>query len=184
MKITSFLLILLSFGITAETAAQKYITRSGRISFISTAPLEDIEGKNKSVIAALDSKTGAVQFSVTMKGFEFQKSKMQEHFNENYVESDKYPKAEFKGAITNNKDINYSKPGTYNAKVTGQLTLHGVSKALSTTGMITVLNDGIQLSSNFSITVADYKISIPAAVKNKVAKTVKVLVDAKLDPVK
>jgi polyisoprenoid-binding protein YceI len=109
---------------------------------------------------------------------------MQEHFNENYVESDKYPKAEFKGAITNNKDINYSKPGTYNAKVTGQLTLHGVSKALSTTGMITVLNDGIQLSSNFSITVADYKISIPAAVKNKVAKTVKVVVDAKLDPVK
>jgi polyisoprenoid-binding protein YceI len=184
MKITTLLLVLLSFGFSAETAAQKFITRSGRISFTSIAPLEDIEGKNKSVIAAVDSKTGAVQFSVTMKGFEFEKSKMQEHFNENYVESDKYPKAEFKGAITNNKDINYSKPGTYNAKVNGKLTLHGVTKAVSANGTITVLNDGVQVSSTFSITVADYKISIPAAVKNKVAKTVKVVVDAKLDPVK
>jgi polyisoprenoid-binding protein YceI len=184
MKITTLFLAVLSFGITAETAAQKFITRSARISFISTAPLEDIEGKNKSVIAAIDSKTGAVQFSVTMKGFEFEKSKMQEHFNENYVESDKYPKAEFKGAITNNKEINYSKPGTYNAKVNGKLTLHGVSRAVTANGTITVLNDGIQVSSAFSITVADYKISIPAAVKNKVAKTVKVIVDAKLDPVK
>lgn len=184
MKITTLFLVLLSLAIASESAAQKYITRSGRISFTSTAPLEDIEGKNKTVIAAIDAKTGAVQFSVTMKGFEFEKSKMQEHFNENFVESDKFPKAEFKGAITNNKDINYSKPGTYPAKVNGQLTLHGVTKAMTSTGTITVLKDGVQVASDFSITVADYKISIPAAVRNKVAKTVKVVVDAKLDPVK
>src|SRR5437868_2935959 len=87
---------------TVSFAQSKYYTKNGKIEFYSKATLEDIDAKNKTVAAILDSQTGAMQFSVLMKGFEFQKALMQEHFNENYVESDKYPKGEFKGTITNN----------------------------------------------------------------------------------
>src|SRR6187549_3217625 len=97
-------------------AQDKFYTKTGKVSFLSKAPLEEIEGKNKTVTAVIDSKTGGIQFQIQMKGFEFEKQLMQNHFNENYVESDKYPKSEFKGTITNNSAINYKKDGTYTAK--------------------------------------------------------------------
>src|SRR5947208_1580392 len=100
-KRTLFLITLLISG-TALFAQDKFFTKSGRISFYSKAPLEDIEAENRSVTAVLDTKTGMVQFAVPMKAFEFEKALMQEHFNENYIESDKYPKAEFKGQVLNN----------------------------------------------------------------------------------
>jgi hypothetical protein len=163
-------------------AQSKYFTKSGRISFISNAPLEDIEGKNKSVIAVLDPKTGELQFSVTIRGFEFQKSLMQEHFNENYMESDKFPRADFKGTITNNSAIDYTKPGTYTANVKGKLTIHGVTRDVNTTGIIKIGSNGLDASSSFTVAVADYKISIPSVVRDKIAKTVKIVVDTHLDP--
>jgi len=79
--------------------AQKYFTRSGQISFFSSTSMEDIEAHNKTVTAIFDSQSGAIQFSVTMKSFQFEKALMQEHFNENYVESGKFPKATFKGVL-------------------------------------------------------------------------------------
>jgi hypothetical protein len=167
-----------------QLSAQKYYTKSGRITFVSNAPMEDIEAKNKSVVAILDSKTGALQFSVIMKGFEFTKALMQEHFNENYVESHKYPKAEFKGTITNNRDIDYSKPGSYTAKVKGKLTIHGVTKNVETTGNIKVEADGIKASSAFNIAVADYKIRIEPVVREKISKIVKINVDTNLELLK
>ena len=100
--------------------------------------MEDIEAKNKTVAAVVDSKTGAIQFSAQMKGFEFEKKLMQEHFNENYVESNKFPKSEFKGTITNNSEINYTKDGSYTAKVKGKLTIHGVTRDVETTGTFKV----------------------------------------------
>src|SRR5205823_7354571 len=113
------------FGLHAQ---DKFFTKSGKIAFFSSASLEDIEAHNKTSSVLLDSKTGIIQFSVLMKSFEFEKALMQEHFNSDYVESDKYPKAEFKGTITNNASINYNKDGTYPAKIKGLLTLHGISK--------------------------------------------------------
>jgi len=86
-------------------AQDKYFTKNAKIDFFSSAPLEDIEGKNKTASAVLDIKTGSLHFSVLMQGFEFDKALMQEHFNENYLESDKFPKAEFKGSIINDVDI-------------------------------------------------------------------------------
>src|SRR5689334_8859827 len=105
------LTVLFIVMITASAcfAQVKYFTKTGKINFFSKATLEDIEAKNKTVTAVIDSKSGAVQFSVQMKGFEFEKKLMQQHFNENYVESDKFPKGEFKGMITNNSEINYTK---------------------------------------------------------------------------
>ena len=91
---------------TLSFAQDRYFTKTGKINFSSKAPMEDIEGKNKTVTAVLDTKSGAMQFAVLMKGFEFEKQLMQQHFNENYVESDKYPRSEFKGTIINNSEIN------------------------------------------------------------------------------
>src|SRR5437588_12703706 len=113
-------------------AQNKFYTKSGKIEFSSKASLEDIEAKNKTASAILDAKTGTIQFSVLMKSFEFEKALMQEHFNTDYVESDKYPKAEFKGTITNNPNINYNKEGSYTAHVKGQLTMHGVTRDIET----------------------------------------------------
>ncbi len=168
----------------AVNAQDKFYTKNGKIDFYSKAPMEDIEAKNKTAAAILDTKTGAVQFSVVMKGFEFPKALMQEHFNENYVESDKYPKAEFKGAIVNNSDINYAKDGTYTARVKGKLTIHGVTRDVESTGTLKVDDGKINTNSSFNVLLSDYNIKIPAVVKDKLSNTIKVSVDCKLEPLK
>ncbi|HEX6333383.1 MAG TPA: YceI family protein [Flavisolibacter sp.] len=169
---------------TVTQAQDRYFTKSGRIEFFSKAPMEDIEARNKTVAAVLDTKSGALQFSVLMKSFEFEKALMQEHFNENYVESNKFPKAEFKGSITNNGDINYAKDGSYTAKVKGKLTIHGVTRDVETTGTIKVASGKIDASSVFNILLSDYNISIPAIVKDKISNSIKIAVDCKLEPLK
>ena len=178
--LTLGLLILTLLG----QAQDKYFTKNAKIDFLSIAPLEDIEGKNKTATAILDSKIGSLQFSVLMHGFEFHKALMQEHFNENYVESDKFPKAEFKGIILNNAEINYRKTGTYTANVKGTMTLHGITKDLETTATIKVNDDNLKAESIFNLLLSDYNIKRPAVVKDKISNTIKVTVDAKLDPLK
>lgn len=165
-------------------AQDKFYTKTGKVNFLSKAPIEEIEGKNKTVTAVLDSKTGAIQFQIQMKGFEFEKQLMQQHFNENYVESDKYPKSEFKGTITNNSAINYKKDGTYPAKVKGQLTIHGVTKDVETTGTLKVNGGKIDATSTFNVLISDYNIKIPAIVKEKVSDSIKITVDCDLEPLK
>ena len=163
--------------------AQKSYTKSGKISFYSKAPLEKIEAVNKTVSAILDSKTGMVQFAVLMKGFEFEKALMQEHFNENYVESDKYPKANFAGVLQENEKILYTKDGSYQTTVKGKLTLHGVTKDIETAGSVIVTKGVPQLVANFTIELADYKITIPSLVADKISKEVKLVVACSLENV-
>ena len=169
---------------TLSFAQDRYFTKTGKINFSSKAPMEDIEGKNKTVTAVLDTKSGAMQFAVLMKGFEFEKQLMQQHFNENYVESDKYPRSEFKGTIINNSEINYTKEGTYTAKVRGKLTMHGVTKDVETTGTIKVNGGGIDALSSFNVLLSDYKIKIPSIVKDKVSNSIKIMVDCSLEQLK
>lgn len=165
-------------------AQEKFFTKSGKIIFESKAPLENIEGLNKSVTSVLDIKTGNMQFAVLMKGFEFEKALMQEHFNENYVESHKYPKAEFKGQVVNNAEINYTREGTYTAKVKGKLTIKGESKDVETTGTILIKEGRVVTSSIFNIQLSDFKVEIPRIVKDNISNTVKIIVDCSLDPLK
>lgn len=165
-------------------AQDKFFTKSGRINFVSKAPVENINGNHKSVTCVLDTKTGNVQFAVLMKGFEFEKALMQEHFNENYVESHKFPKAEFKGQVVNNSEVNYSKEGTYQAKVKGTLTMHGEPKEVETTGSIVVKSGKLQAGADFTILLSDFKIEIPKLVKDNISNTVKVIVDCSLEPLK
>lgn len=169
---------------TVINAQDRYFTKTGKIEFYSKASLEDIEAKNKTVTAVLDAKSGAIQFSVQMKGFEFAKALMQQHFNENYVESDKFPKAEFKGAIANNAAVNYTKDGSYNVTVKGKLTIHGITKDVEAPGTIKVDGGKIDAASTFNIQLSDYKISIPSVVKDKISNNIRITVDTKLEPLK
>jgi polyisoprenoid-binding protein YceI len=144
--------------------------------------MEDIEAINKNVIVLLDTKTGDIRFAALMKGFEFKKALMQEHFNKDYVESDKFPKAEFKGQVANNSDIKYTVNGTYNASVKGKLTVHGQTKDIETTGTITIKDGKPSLYSVFNVLVADFKIPIPKLYRDNISKTIKVTVDCSLGP--
>jgi polyisoprenoid-binding protein YceI len=166
------------------TAQDKFYTKTGRINFSSKGVIETIEAQHKSVTCVLDTKTGNIQFSILLKGFEFRKALMQEHFNDDYVESNKYPKSEFRGEIVNNGDINYAKDGVYDAKVKGKLTLHGETKDVDANGKITVKNGKIEADSDFNILMSDYKISIPGSVVNNMSNNVKISVNCSLEPLK
>lgn len=185
MKKISLVFVLVVSTCFFLQAQDKFYTKTGRVFFKSTkTPLEKIEATNKSSTCVLDTKTGNLQFSVLMKGFEFEKALMQEHFNENYVESSKYPKSGFKGQVTNNNEVNYTKDGEYVAKVKGSLQLHGETKDVEATGKITVRNGKILASSSFEILLSDYKIRIPSLVSDKVANKVNVVIDCSLEPFK
>lgn len=177
LSISLLLFTTLSFG-------QRYITKSGHIRFFSEAPLETIEAHNKQVNAALDTKTGALVFKVLMKSFIFEKALMQEHFNENYVESNKFPNATFKGKVTNVDAIEFSMPGTYDAEIIGELTIHGIAKQITSKGSFEVKSEMIHGKSKFNFLIADYDISIPGAVAGKIADEIEITVDVKLKELK
>jgi len=134
--------------------------------------------------AAIDKGTGQIEFSVLMKGFEFAKALQQEHFNENYVESDKYPKATFKGKLADVSKVKFSTDGSYTVPVSGQLTIHGETKDISTNATITVKGGAVSGHTEFTISLDDYKISIPALVKDKIAKSVKIVVNCNYENMK
>ena len=171
--------LLLSLAIHAQG---KFYTKSGKISFFSSTPLEDISAVNKSVVCLLDTKTGDLQFAALIKGFEFKKALMQEHFNDAYMESKKIPRTEFKGQITNNSQINYTTSGNYPVKVKGKLTIHGVTKDIETSGIVTVKDGKLALGSSFNLLVADYNITIEKLYRDNIAKSIKVTVDCLLSP--
>ena len=181
-KIKFVTVVIMTFFSLSVQAQGKFYTKSGKISFFSSTSLEDIAATNKSVISLLDTKTGDLQFAAFMKGFEFRKALMQEHFNADYVESSKFPKAEFKGQISNNSEINYTTNGTYTAKVKGKLTIHGVTKDIESNGTITVKDGKLVLGSAFNVLVADYKITIEKLYRDNIAKSIKVTVDCTLNP--
>lgn len=183
MKTNSLITIVLFLLLPCLVMAQgKFYTKSGRISFFSSTSIENIEAVNRNVVTLLDSQTGSLQFAVLMKGFEFKKALMQEHFNDKYVESDKFPKAEFKGQITNNSEIKFTVNGTYTAKVKGKLTIHGETKDMETSGTVTVKDGKVVLNAVFNVLVADYKISIPKLYRDNISKTIRVTVDCSLSP--
>ena len=167
---------------TSGLQAQKYFTRDGKIEFTSDAVLEKIEARNSNATCVLDTETGKFQFSALIKAFHFEKALMQEHFNENYMESSKFPKSTFKGQIDNFKDVHFDNAGTYNVDVSGNLTIHGVTKAVKTKGTLVVGEGNLKGKTKFVVAVADYGIKIPAVVKDNIAKEVEIVVDVNLKP--
>jgi polyisoprenoid-binding protein YceI len=164
------------------SAQERFFTKTGMIKFFSKTDLENIDATNTIVTAVLDTKSGAIQFSVPMKAFEFKRALMQEHFNENYIESDKFPNSSFRGKVINNADIKYGTPGTYTANIEGDLTIHGVSRSITTKAKLVVGAADIAATTAFSVLVADFNISIPSLVADKISKSVQIEVHTKLQP--
>ena len=181
MKNLSIAFVLVIVGLSG-IAQDRFYTKNGKVSFYSKAPLENIIAQNRSVVCVLDSKTGNVQFAVQIKGFEFKKALMQEHFNEDYMESAKFPKAEFRGQVLNQSDINYSTDGVYDAKVRGKLTIHGQTRDVETSGRVTVKSGRIQIASQFNVSLSDYKIKNDKL--NNISNNIQVTVDCSLDPLR
>jgi polyisoprenoid-binding protein YceI len=163
--------------------AQKYMTRNGYIGFYSHTAVEDIKGDNNQVASILDISTGDIVFQVLVKSFHFDKALMEEHFNENYMESEKFPKSTFKGKITNLSSIDFSKPGKYDVTVEGDLNIHDVTNKVAAKGTIEVITGGINANSKFNIVPEDYKINIPGVVRDNIAKNLEVTVTMKYTPV-
>ncbi len=178
------LLIALALVSTVGTSAtaQKYFTREGKIAFFSDAPLEKIEAHNNSATSVLDAESGKMEFAVLIKAFQFEKALMQEHFNENYMESSEFPKATFKGAIVDYDRESTSKEGAHSVKVKGVLTIHGESQDVETEGVLTVKDGKIGAKSEFEVAVADYGIKIPGVVVDNIAKVVKITIDLTYEP--
>lgn len=167
-------LFVVSLLLTCAVHGQIYLTRSGFIGFYSKTPLEDIRAENKQVYAVIDAGKKNLAFSTLLKGFVFPKQLMQDHFNENYVESDKFPKASFTGSYTG--EINLSKTGVYPVMIKGQLTLHGVTKTVEMPASIEVQNGKLIGKSDFKLTPGDFNIKIPSLVKEKIAEQIAVRV--------
>ena len=181
MKKISLIISLLIIVLQAN--AQKYMTKDGYIGFYSHTPLEEIKADNNQVAGVLDVSTGEMVFQALVKSFHFERALMEEHFNENYMESEKYPRALFKGKITNLQAINFTKKGVYDASVEGDMTIHGVTNRFTTKGTVEITDNGVKLKSKFNVVPEDYKITIPGVVREKINKTMEVSVDSKFAPV-
>lgn len=177
-------LIALVLFLSATVYSQNYVTKTGHIKFYSETPVETIEAHNHAVNSAVNIKSGDFVFKVLIKSFEFEKALMQEHFNENYLESDKYPNSTFKGKIINVKDIDFRKNGTYEAEVHGDLSIHGVTRAVKEKGTFTVKDGKIQGKSVINVLLEDYEIKVPGAVKKQISESIEVTIDVMLEEVK
>ena len=156
--------------------AQLYFTKNGQVSFFSKTILENINADNEQVISVLNIQTGEIQFSLLNNAFHFPKAKMEEDFNEDYMESSKYPNSIFKGNVLNIANINFEKDGTSEVSVTGSLTIHGVVKIITIPGQIIVQGGKVSAVASFKISPKDYNIKIPSVVSNKISDSIDVTV--------
>lgn len=175
MKKVLILLVICLVGVSAR-AQGLLICKNATVSFYSSTVLEDIEAKSNTGTSAINVKTGEMLFKVSNTSFRFQKKLMQEHFNENYMESEKFPFSEFKGKITGAYDV--TKNGTYKVIVSGNLTIHGVSKPYSGPAELTVSDGGISAKAAFKVKIADHEIKIPSLVFKNIAEFVEVNIQA------
>ena len=157
---------------TTQLFAQQYLANNGEISFFSNAPMEDIKAINNKVSAVYDSDTKQFIFQLNIKDFIFPKPLMQEHFNENYLESDIYPKSIFSGKVI-------SQDGK-NAIVEGNLTIHGKTKKIKVEGILQQEKKAINISAEFIVKLEDYDVKIPTIVMYKIAEEIEVKVNIEL----
>lgn len=165
---------MLLFATATVSAQQKMLTKSGKITFEASVPsFEEVKAKNDAVTCVLNPETGEIASLAMMKGFRFKVALMEEHFNENYIESDKYPKATFKGKI-DDFDVSKLSATAKDFTIKGKMELHGKSKDVTTTAKIRKTDAGIEIISNFILNPNDFAIEIPAVVKSKVSDKVNV----------
>jgi len=174
------LLFLLLLFVYLSANSQKYSLEKSSVSFFSEAPIENISAQNSKTSSLLNAISGEVVFSIPIKEFKFNKSLMQEHFNEKYMESDKYPKAIFQGKFLN---FNLNEKGEQNVRALGKLTMHGVTREIDVQGTVEIGSNQLLARANFLIKLKDYKIKIPQLLWNNIAQEVKVTVEFTYKPI-
>jgi polyisoprenoid-binding protein YceI len=162
--------------------AQLVSTASGTASFFSQTPVEDINAQSQKMLGVMNIKTNELALSIDNETFVFPNKLMQEHFNEKYMESEKYPKSTFKGKIS--EAVNLTNDGEYKVTVVGKLNIHGVEQERTITGTIVVSKGVVTIKSDFIVKVADHKIEIPKLVVSNIAEEIKVSIIANLQPKK
>lgn len=175
-KILLFTIILGLFATANSFGQNAFISKNVKINLFSTTPLEDIKAQSAQAYSVLIPKTKEIVFQLAVKSLVFERPLMQEHFNENYIESDKYPNAIFKGTIV--EDIDSKKDGTQNVTAVGAFTVHGVTKQRTITGKLTIVNGRPTINCSFDVLCADHKIKIPKLVFTKIAENITITVNA------
>lgn len=158
-----------------------YMDKEGKVSFYSTASLENIEAHNTQALGIIELDKGRVGITVLIKGFKFEKALMEEHFNENYMESDKYPKAVFVGKILDYEKLDFFSPLGVEAVVVGEITIHGVKKSLQSKVFFKPEGDILKCTNEFRLKPEDFKIKIPMLVINNIAKEIVVKASFSID---
>lgn len=178
----SSVLLFIFFFIYNTGNAQIFSVKEGDVSFFSTTPLENIDAHNKNVNSFINTTKKEILFIVPVRSFEFKKKLMQEHFNENYMESDKFPSASFSGILEG--DIDFSKNAVYDVMATGTLKIHGVEKKISEKGKITVKDEGFTVEAVFSVLLKDYNIERPKIVYQNIAESMEIKINMNYIPYK
>lgn len=163
---------------------QKQITKSGVIDIFSQTPAFTIKGSNKKVASVLNTETGEVVASTLVRSFKFAEALVEEHFNENYMESHKFPKAVFKGKITNFKSIDLKKEGTYDIAIEGKLTLHGQTQYIKEKGKLTIKAGKISAKTTFNVSLAAYKVEVEKAYKHAIKDAIELKISFNYTPYK
>jgi polyisoprenoid-binding protein YceI len=182
MKKYSIILLMASIFFVGAASSQVYKSTDAHIRFVSKTDFEEFEAINHQPTIAFTNK-GKVQFRVPVNSFEFEKKLMQTHFQENYMESSKYPNADFKGSVIEPENFNL-KEGVQKVKVSGIMKMHGVEKEISATGTIQKNKNEVVMSGNFDVLLSDYKIAIPKNNINQISNTITIHFEAKLEPKK
>ena len=177
----ALLFFLLLTGIIA-VGQSKYMTKTGSMSFEASQPtFEPIEASHTAVSALLNAETGELAVLALVRGFRFPLALMEEHFNENYIESHKYPKTSFKGSILN-FDPNALSNQPRTVQLTGELSMHGVTNTINVEGRMTKIDGLITLESSFAVKTSDYAIEIPSLVRKQIDENVQIEVSLPLQP--
>ncbi|NMM47952.1 YceI family protein [Marinigracilibium pacificum] len=174
----AYYLIFLMIGIPLYINAQKYVERNGDVHFYSKAPLEDIEAHSNKGQSIIDLSSNRIAFEVPIKSFDFEKDLMQEHFNENYMESEKFPKATFTGSI---KGFDKGKSGKQNVEAEGDITIHGIKKTWKAEGVMKIEGGKITLETEFYVPLDDFDIEKPKVVFYNIADKIKVNLNFEYD---
>ncbi|MCE2741684.1 MAG: YceI family protein [Sphingobacteriales bacterium] len=162
--------------------AQLYSTSTAKVSFFSKTPIEDINAETNTGLMVVNTQTQAIAFSITNTSFEFPNKLMQEHFNEKYMESEKFPKSTFAGKLS--EPIDWTKDAEHTVNVVGKLNVHGVEKERTIQGVIKIVNGVPHITSTFKVKNVDHNIQIPTIVVSKIAEEIEVKVAATLAPKK
>ena len=175
---TKIIKLFLLFGMLSSLSAQdKLITKTGHVWFYSHAPLEDIEAHSHQAASIIVMEKGTIAVMIPIMSFEFKKTLMQEHFNENYMQSAKYPKATFTGGIKDMSEINLSKNGIYKTTVEGDLTIHNITHQVKVDGTVEVKDGKYNIKAKFKVLLKDYNIAVESRFSNNISPTIDINVD-------